>query len=425
MSVRRGSMGSMKFQGDIASGTESVPRGPAQLVADQINVAMVAPADNGGHSRYTHELLSALSRVGQGQDVRVSLVTTRDLAPWYRTSSYDIHDILPPLRPREEFRNTLHWAVSRAAYYARCEEDLLRWARRNADCGGLHFQDYTPLLVHRHFRSLKSRGKRVFITVHNVYPHSYDPGLPKALQDSWTKVARRQCDALLVHSESLRDDLSNSLGKGHPPIFVTPHGVWNSTADPLPDEERIQKRRLLFFGVIRPNKGLHVLLRAMKRLPDCTLVVAGASDDARYQKQVRVLIDQLPTGRVEYIDRFVGDDEIPGLFLNSSVVVLPYTSFAAQSGVLHDALAYRLPVVATDVGALGESVRRWGIGRVVPPDNDGALAEGIRALLDPQLNQEASEASAKVREEFSWTRTAETTIAAYRSVWEKTETGGR
>lgn len=417
----RKTLHSVKSRRDPVPGPRLVARGDAiRMAPDQINVCMFTPASSGGHARYTHELLTALSGVGQDQNVRASLITNQDLARQYRTALYDIHDILPPLRPREKFRNTLHWASSRAAHYIKCEEILLRWVRQNAD--GVHYQGYTPWLIPRHFRLLKSWGKLTFLSIHNIYPHTYYPLVPRSLQHSWDKAAMLRYDALLVHTEDLKESLIDFLGKRHPPIFVTPHGVWDATAgaDALPaDKKRIGKRRLLFFGVIRPNKGLHVLLRAMKRLPDCTLVVAGESEDARYQKQVRTLMDQLPAGRMEYIDRFIGDDEIPDLFLGSSVVVLPYTSFSAQSGVLHDALAYGLPVVATDVGALGESVRRWGIGRVVPTDDDEALAGAIRELLKPQSYQEASQAAVRVREDFSWARTAEATIEAYRSIWER------
>jgi glycosyltransferase involved in cell wall biosynthesis len=105
------------------------------------------------------------------------------------------------------------------------------------------------------------------------------------------------------------------------------------------------------------------------------------------------------------------------LFEQSSLVVLPYTFFAAQSGVLHDAIAHRLPVVSTDVGALGNSVRHWGIGRVVPPSDDAALAGAIREMLTQRCYTEASEAIDRARNELSWNRAAENTIEGYSSVW--------
>ena len=71
------------------------------------------------------------------------------------------------------------------------------------------------------------------------------------------------------------------------------------------------------------------------------------------------------------------------LFAQASIVVLPYTSFASQSGVLHDAYGHGRPVVVTDVGALGRSVREDGTGLVAPPGEAAELAVCITQALEP------------------------------------------
>jgi glycosyltransferase involved in cell wall biosynthesis len=173
---------------------------------------------------------------------------------------------------------------------------------------------------------------------------------------------------------------------------------------------------LLFFGAIRPNKGLHVLLRAMERLPRCDLTVAGEIEEGSYHKQALSLARRLPPGRVELIDRYIEEAGVADLFARSRLAVLPYTSFAAQSGVLHQALAYGRPVVASDVGAMGECVRRWGIGDVVTPGDERALAEAIERALEPERYRAAVEAIARIRGELTWTRMAEATIDVYHAV---------
>jgi glycosyltransferase involved in cell wall biosynthesis len=398
--------------------------------ADTLSICMYTPSAAGGHARYTCDLLSALSHAGQDRDVRVSLLTSRDLEAAFRTSRYPIHDILPPLEPRSEFGSTLHWGVSRATHYLRREGTVVRWFLSNRACKNVHFQEYWPWLAPRHFRRLKGHGKRLFFTVHHVQPPmGHIPGCPEFLLrparnrlhyapiwDAW-----RLCDALFVHTEDIGERLAHRLGVGHPPIFVTPYGVsgapvGHNTA--VTAEERLRERRLLFFGANRRYKELPVLLRAMQRLPDCTLTVAGPAEDARYRGEIRDLVKRLPTGRVDLIDdRYIEGDEKARIFEQSSLVVLPYSSFVTgTSAVLHDALAYGLPVVATDVAALGESVRCWGVGQVVPPSDEAALADAIRKMLVPQRYAEASRAAARARKDRSWERVAEITIEAYHSV---------
>lgn len=398
------------------NGTQEVENLPS---TKRMNVCMYTPCSDGGHARYTHELLLALSKAGKDENVGVSLVTARDLVSRYRSPEYPVHDILPPLKPREEFRNTAAWAASRLTYYPRREREFMRWAKRNDSCGSIHFQDYQPWLAPRHFRQLRSRGKKLFLTVHNIHPHSYHSLVPKALEDYMDRDSMRQCDALFIHDERLRGELVDFLGKGHPPIFVTPHGVWNSPGGRGEvQDDGLRARRLLFFGVIRPNKGLEVLLRAMQRLPGHELLIAGAAETAEQDRRIREQISLLPEGRARYIDRFVDDEEIPDLFAQSSLAVLPYTSFTAQSGVLHDALTHELPVVASDVGAMGESVRRLGIGEVVPPGDEAALARAITELLEPRRYAEAARRAGQAREGLSWEHTARATIEAYRYVWD-------
>jgi glycosyltransferase involved in cell wall biosynthesis len=168
--------------------------------------------------------------------------------------------------------------------------------------------------------------------------------------------------------------------------------------------------------MIRPNKGLHVLLRAMERLPGCTLTVAGCPEEAGYFGRVRELAAELPEGRVEWVPRFVDESEIAGFFDRSHLVVLPYTEFPSQSGVLHQAAAHGRPVVASDVGGLGESVRRWGIGEAVPPNDPAALADAVSRALRPESYRAAADATARVRDKLTWAHTAEATLDVYRAV---------
>jgi glycosyltransferase involved in cell wall biosynthesis len=383
-----------------------------------LNVCMYTPSPDGGHALYAHELLSSLAEVGRGRGVSVELVTCEDHAVTPRPS-YPVHRILPRLVPRDEFRSTAAWAVSRVAYYARRERTFLDWVAGRRDIGLIHFQEYTPWLAPRHFRVLQRLGIPLIFTVHNIQTHFSKYPFHERIRDSCFRSSLRACDALLVHSEGLHESLSSFLSGGHPPIHVTPHGVWNGSGPPPAREAcgaGAPRERLLFFGVIRPNKGVDVLLRALELLPRCDLTVAGQAEDAHYLEQVRRLALRFPPDRVELIDRYVSEDEMTGLFRRSRLVVLPYTSFAAQSGVLHQALAYGRPVVVTDVGALGECVRRWGNGQVVPPGDERSLAMAIERSLDPTHYDAAVEAIEGVRGELTWTRTAGATIDVYRSI---------
>ncbi len=112
---------------------------------------------------------------------------------------------------------------------------------------------------------------------------------------------------------------------------------------------------------------------------EARLVVAG--DPLDPVEPVRALASELGVAeRIEWRLRFLPDEEVVTLMEDAAVVVLPYRQHDS-SGVLATAIGYGRPVVVTDVGSLGEVVRGFGAGKVVPPDDEAALAQACNELL--------------------------------------------
>jgi glycosyltransferase involved in cell wall biosynthesis len=242
--------------------------------------------------------------------------------------------------------------------------------------------------------------------------------------DGWIRKGCRRCDCLFVHTERLADELSQFLDGVHPPIRVTPHGVWSAPADAsqtIPLEERLSWKRLLFFGSIRRNKGLDLLLRAAESLPsEYAITVAGEPMDAAYfRDEVVPLIERLrATGRkVELIDRFLPDDQVEPLMALHSAVILPYTKgFVAQSGVVFLALAHGLPVVASSVGGLRDLFAECPVGTIFEDETPAALALAIQELFDRRDPRDVTAAMRDARQRFSWDESARATIEGYELV---------
>jgi len=382
-------------------------------------ICMYTPTTSGGHALYSLDLLSALASTKPDKDLDVSLITCSDLSARYRTGQYLIHDHLPPMRPVHDFRSPSLWSLYRQRYYFRRDRAFVRWVMNFPFCRAVHFQEYTPWLAPIHLPILKRTGVHLFFTVHGVYPHRYMSGVPKVVFNKWWRDGWKQCDALFVHTEGLRQTLRQFLDSEDPPIFVTPPGITEMLKD-IPEQSAVAQmarlRHLLFFGVVRPNKGLHILLQAMRELSEFRLTIAGDFKEASYKRKILDQIAQLPKEQVRLIDRFVDDDEIPGLFAASSLVVLPYTFFYAQSGVLRLAMKYGTPAVVSDLGGIGETVHAMGNGECVTPNDPSALAEAIRRIAEPQCYQAAKCAIEKARGEISWKKAAELTWQAYLSV---------
>ena len=105
--------------------------------------------------------------------------------------------------------------------------------------------------------------------------------------------------------------------------------------------------------------------------------------------------------RVEWRLGFLPDDEVAALMRDAAIVVLPYRRTDA-SGVLATAIGHGRPAVVTDVGSLGETVREFDAGEVVPPGDERALAEACIRLLEPERLAAAFEGTRAARKALTW-----------------------
>ncbi len=239
------------------------------------------------------------------------------------------------------------------------------------------------------------------VFVHDPLPH---PGLVSWLHARFENASLARAACCVVLSQALVPEL---VQRGVPPakIAVIPHGLIqyphlgsNGRKRPGPT--------LLFFGRITAYKGLDVLLEAFSharaRHPGLQLLIAGEGSLAPYARQLQGLEG------VQVINRWVAEEDVPGLFEQADMVVLPYTS-ASQSGVLAIAAAFGLPVVASRVGGLPEQISDGETGLLVDPDSAPALANAIERLLDdPPLAAQLGQAlQHEFEERRSWEKAAQ------------------
>lgn len=225
--------------------------------------------------------------------------------------------------------------------------------------------------------------RRLFLC-HNVTPHE-----TSLVDRVLGRYALKTAHGFLVHSRVEAAKLE-ALVPG-PPVTVTPLPLYDFLV-PEPPVDRAAARRglelasgpvLLFFGLIRPYKGLMTLLQAVPKILErhpVTVLVVGEfyEDPAPYRRMVE---DGGVAGRVRFIDRFVPDEEVAPYFTAADLVVLPYRS-ASQSAVVQVAYAFDRPVVVTRTGGLTESVFEGETGHLVAPDDPGELASTVCRFLE-------------------------------------------
>ena len=182
-------------------------------------------------------------------------------------------------------------------------------------------------------------------------------------------------------------------------VRVIPHGAFDYLTrlpeeKPLPAElEGAEGPVILFFGLLRPYKGLDTLLEAFRQVEGAELWIVG--NPRMDVEPLRRLAAEAP-GRVRFVTRFVEDAEIPAIFRRADLVVLPYRD-AEHSGVLYTGLAFGKPLVLSAVGGFPE-VAEHGAARLVPPEDPAALAAALAELVgDEAARAELAAAAARRR----------------------------
>jgi len=169
---------------------------------------------------------------------------------------------------------------------------------------------------------------------------------------------------------------------------------------------------LLFFGHIRPSKGLEYVIEALPHVlaqMNCTLLIAG--DFNAGEKTYRERIERYGLSeKVRIINRYIPNEEIEIYFLAADVIVLPYVT-ASHSGVLEIARSFNLPAVATQVGGVPEQICHGKTGLLVPPRDSDALAEAIVTFFQENNAEQFRKNIELARGCCNWDRVAEAIIS--------------
>jgi glycosyltransferase involved in cell wall biosynthesis len=260
----------------------------------------------------------------------------------------------------------------------------------------------------------KGTRARVVYICDNIVPHERRP-----LDNLLTRYLVRSGDAFIVMTKIVEADLRRFLPDAR--AALVPHPIYEHFGSSIPRDEarrRLVERGwgwaegdrplLLFFGIIRPYKGLDILLRVMPEIARRTgahLIVAGEFYSGR--DETLELVSKLGLqDDVTIVDAYIPTEDV-GLYVSASnVVVLPYRS-ATQSGIVQVAYQFDCPVIATDVGGLSEMIRDGETGLLVPAEDTDALAAAVIRYLEEGMEAAMREAVAAEKGAFSWDRMAE------------------
>lgn len=265
--------------------------------------------------------------------------------------------------------------------------------------GVLLLQWWTAATLHTYLvLALAGRltGMRVVIELHELQ----DPGeagltLARGYGRWGLRALIRLAHGCIVHSKADRELFESSYGPVGARVALVPHGPYDqyrglgeptdpATAAAVAGVRTAPKTgdvvNLLFFGLIRPYKGLEDLLRVFNSLPRdeaerLWLTVVGETWEG-CTEPARLIAGSPHADRITFLNEYVPDDVVGAAFEHADVAVLPYRR-SSSSGILHVAMSWGLPIVVTSVGGLPEAASGYAGAVFVPPGDPVMLKEGL------------------------------------------------
>ena len=247
-----------------------------------------------------------------------------------------------------------------------------------------------------------SPSTKVIAIMHNASSHD------GSSVDKWlTKRFLKTVDSCVVLSDSVLEGvLRLKPGIECKALFHPLYDHYASAQEKIVARKNLgiseEVKLALFFGLIRPYKGLDVLLDAMTSVDENThLLIAGECYE-NWSKYSKIIEKNGLSDRVHILKKFINEEELPLIFGASDLLVLPYKK-ASQSGVVSTAIHYNTPIIASKVGDLSNSVINGLTGALVEPNNATQLAQSINNWI--QSDQDSNTLKKEydvIRVEKSW-----------------------
>ncbi len=357
-----------------------------------LRIISIEPSGAGGIAHYTRFLDEAIANSGAEIELLTSSRWDYDMP-----NNVNIHKIFNRIRTNPVSLYLLANRLQQSSF-------LVHWQSASH-----------PLMLLWVMRFIPLKKLPWVYTVHNVLPHENS----EAMRTLYRKIYQRM-QGLIFHNQHSQNQFERLFPNITAKKTIIPHGEYGSLGNTDLSNSLPDTPTLLFFGNIRPYKGLKHLIRAFQdvraKIPNTKLHIAGQAleDFAPYQQQ----IDSLGlTQAVDHTLQYIPDEDIPSIFRNASIVVLPYEHID-QSGVLLLAMGMGKAVIATNVGGIPEVIHDGHTGILVPPRNPDALSAAILSVIEnkDRLQSMGKSAREDVNKRYAWDTIAQQTIAFYQKL---------
>ncbi|MCX8128611.1 MAG: glycosyltransferase family 4 protein [Clostridia bacterium] len=349
-------------------------------------IFLVEDGGFGGWALHAFVICTALKEQG----IDVHLLTNKEYEFDSFEKNFKVSKIFEPIKKREKQSKAV-WLLNRFYVYYTNTKKLLDFLKDKSNYI-VHFYS-SNYFLNGPANSLLPRDVKVVSNIHDVEPHYNKGTYYMKLQGFLTRKALVRANKLIVFTnEGVRELLQKTGGEKkvafveHGQVYLP--GAFSKTQ--AAEYKPSSKLRCLCFGSLRPNKGFEVLLQSVAEMNDAekqmleVKIVGQAEDPSYYNTLAGFLKDNGLETCVDLQNRYVDISEIHTCFKDIDLVILPYTHFHSQSGVIYLAHSFGIPVLVTDLAGLKEHIEKTSAGFMVRHSDAHSLKnELVRIASEP------------------------------------------
>jgi len=263
-------------------------------------------------------------------------------------------------------------------------------------------------------RRINKKTKQISI-LHNVIPHE-----KRFFDTLFNRFFLKKTDGFVVMSDTVLNDLLSIQPTAK--YLRIDHPVYRHFGDKIDKDEALKKlnlltdkKTLLFFGLIRDYKGLDLLIEAMNLLDDSYQLLIAGEVYGSFEKYAELIKTSKAANRIHLHNQYIPDSDVSFYFSASDACILPYKN-ATQSGITAVSNHFSLPIIATDVGGLKETISHLKTGIIVNEPKTDLISEAIQYYFAHNLKESFAENIEIENKEKSWDNFTEKLIEFYHSL---------
>ena len=383
-------------------------------ISKKFSIVILEPFGDGAFIHLLHQLANELSNCGHKIEFWTS--TNYELAPFNLPRSYQLRQ---PFRLGLRFKHftppknklkKIFWNIKqqlRQLFYAfqlLCEYSyaILLLSRQKPDFVLVGTVSRYPLVVYL-LKYLKRNDIAIIQMCHEIELREEKKNPISKLIYQSNQEIYEICNLIFFLSDNLQKQFTARYGEkmkdkiallpmGNAELFCTLASRRNFRQEFQIDEKT---PLIIFFGRVRPDKGVEELLTAfyelLKTKPTCHLAIAGDTPLNYLEKLERQSQELGIEQQVHFHYGYLPLQDVVPFIQTASIAVFPYRT-SSQSYALHIPMICGTPIIATDVGGLPEVIIDGKNGLIVPPNNPAALTTALVILLEsPDMSQNFAE----------------------------------